>query len=112
METTKSAEQGGYVPDPDDVDPAKLMRTHTEKSQSSLVLEKRGLELQSKSYSLWSLIRLVWSFNRKEWYLALFGFIFSAIAGGGQPTQAVLFSKSVSTISLPPSEYAKLRHGM
>ena len=110
-ETTKSGE-GGYVEDPDDVDPAKLMRTHTEKSQSSLVLEKKGAELQHKSYSLWSLIQVVWAFNKKEWYLALFGFIFSAIAGGGQPTQAVLFSKSVTTLSLPSSEYPKLRHDM
>jgi ATP-binding cassette subfamily B (MDR/TAP) protein 1 len=108
--TTKSAD--GYVGDPDDVDPAKMMRTHTEKSQSSLVLEKKSTELQHKSYSMWSLIQLVWNFNKKEWYLALFGFMFSAIAGGGQPTQAVLFSKSISTLSLPPSQYPKLKHDM
>jgi ATP-binding cassette subfamily B (MDR/TAP) protein 1 len=99
---------GVYVEDPDDFDPANLARVQTEKSQSSMVLEKRKTEA-AKQYSLWSLIRLVWSFNRKEWYLALIGFIFSAIAGGGQPTQSVLFAKSISSLGLPPSEYGKLR---
>jgi ATP-binding cassette, subfamily B (MDR/TAP), member 1 len=101
-------ESGEYIEDPDDLDPAKLSKTHTEKSQSSLVLEKRKADIE-RHYSLWTLIKLVWSFNRKEWHLAVIGFIFSAVAGGGQPTQSVFFAKSISSLSLPPSEYGQLR---
>jgi ATP-binding cassette, subfamily B (MDR/TAP), member 1 len=104
----EAMEKGDYIEDPDDFDPAHLARTHTGKSQSSLALEKRKAEA-TKQYSLWSLIKLVWSFNRKEWHLATLGFIFSAIAGGGQPTQSVLFAKSISSLSLPPAQYGKLR---
>ncbi|GAQ08512.1 leptomycin B resistance protein pmd1 [Aspergillus lentulus] len=62
------------------------------------------------SYSLWTLFKFLASFNRPEWPLLGLGLAASVLAGGIQPSQAVLFAKAVSTLSLPPWEYPKLRH--
>lgn len=84
-------------------------RSVTEHSVSSDVLQ--GKNVGSKTnYSLWTLIKLVGSFNKKETHLMLIGLAFSIIAGGGNPTQSVIFAKSLVAISLPPSQYATLRH--
>lgn len=87
---------------------ARLTRTVTGKSVSERVLEDKSLDSGSQ-YSLWTLIRVVGSFNRKEWHLMLAGLFFSVIAGGGNPTQAVFFAKAIVAISLPPSMYNQLR---
>ena len=86
----------------------KLSRTTTTKSASSAALKSRPSNDQPK-YSLWTLIRLVASLNKKEWHLMLLGLIFSIIAGGGQPTQSVFFAKCIVALSRPPSQYAELR---
>ncbi|KAL8697635.1 MAG: hypothetical protein Q9224_002212 [Gallowayella concinna] len=88
---------------------ARLTRTVTGKSISERVLEERGPDGKS-DYSLWTLIKVVGSFNKKEVHLMLVGLFFSIIAGGGNPTQAVFFAKAIVAISLPPSMYDKLRH--
>lgn len=88
---------------------AKLTRTATGKSVSERVLEAKGSDGKA-DYTLWTLIRVVGSFNKKETHLMLIGLFFSIIAGGGNPTQAVFFAKSILAISLPPSMYGKLRH--
>lgn len=87
---------------------ARLTRTVTGKSVSERVLEEKSLDSGSQ-YSLWTLIQVVGSFNRKEWHLMLAGLFFSVIAGGGNPTQAVFFAKAIVAISLPPSMYNQLR---
>ncbi|KFY08733.1 hypothetical protein V492_05961, partial [Pseudogymnoascus sp. VKM F-4246] len=88
-----------YIEDPDDKNIAnKLNRTATEKSQSSLVLQKRDPE-GKKTYSLWTLIKLVASFNKKETHLMLVGLFWAIICGGGNPTQAVFFAKQIFTLS-------------
>ena len=98
-----------YEADPDDVDIRnKLNRSTTEKSLSSVVLQKRA-KTSDKQYSLWTLIKLVASFNKQEMYLMLIGLFFSIIAGGGNPTQAVFFAKSIVALSLPPPRYKELR---
>ncbi|KAE8154046.1 P-loop containing nucleoside triphosphate hydrolase protein [Aspergillus avenaceus] len=61
-------------------------------------------------YSLGSLFKFLASFNRPEWPYLFLGLCASILAGGIQPSQAVLFAKAVSTLSLPPWEYDKLRH--
>ena len=95
--------------DPDDVDVKnKLNRTVSEKSISSMVLQKKG-QTSSSKYSLWTLIKLIARFNKKEKYLMLLGLFFSIIAGGGNPTQAVFFAKAIVALSLPPSMFARLR---
>ncbi|MCJ1466071.1 GTPase-activating protein [Pseudocyphellaria aurata] len=84
-------------------------RSVTEKSVSSVVLQGKNASSKAQ-YSLWTLIKLVGSFNKKEIHLMLVGLVFSIIAGGGNPTQAVLFAKSIVALSLPASQYAQLRH--
>ncbi|KAF2142944.1 uncharacterized protein K452DRAFT_248585 [Aplosporella prunicola CBS 121167] len=103
-------ETDGVVVDPDDaVTAEKLNRTQTGKSESSLALQKRQRNEKGPRYSLWTLIKLIASFNKKEWLLMVMGLVWSVIAGGGQPTQAVFFAKSISALSKPPSEYGQLR---
>jgi ATP-binding cassette, subfamily B (MDR/TAP), member 1 len=88
-----------YVEDPDDRDlAAKLNRTQSAKSQSSLALQKRQ-KAATKKYSLWTLIKLIASFNTTEWRLMLVGLFFSIICGSGHPTQAVFFAKEIVTLS-------------
>jgi ATP-binding cassette, subfamily B (MDR/TAP), member 1 len=87
----------------------RLNRTQTEKSVSSKILSERKQEKSSK-YSLWTLIMVIAKFNKSEWWLMLLGLVFSVIAGGGQPTQAVFFSKSITALSRPPSQYDELKH--
>lgn len=84
-------------------------RTVTGKSISSEVLQSKNSGLSSQ-YSLWTLIKVVGSFNKKEPYLMLFGLFFAIICGGGHPTQSVFFAKSIVALSLPPLQYSQLRH--
>lgn len=86
----------------------EMSRMDTEKSVSSMLL--RGKQpTKGPKYSLWTLIKLVASFNRSDKLLMSVGLFWSVIAGGGNPTQAVFFSKSIVTLSRPPSQYGKLR---
>lgn len=85
-----------------------IRRADTHKSVSSVVLQKRAPDPKHK-YSLWTLIKFIASFNKEEWKWLVLGLMFSMLAGGGQPTQAFLYSKAISALSLPPSQYAKLR---
>lgn len=108
--TTSMGPNGTYEVDPDDEKVRnKLDRTATEKSASSVAIQKKSKEAGS-NYSLWTLIKLVGSFNRKETWLMLIGLFWSIIAGGGNPTQAVFFAKSIVALSLPPSMFSQLRH--
>lgn len=85
-----------------------LGKIETKKSISSAILSKMDPETARK-YSLWELIKFIASFNRPELKYMLVGLVFSMLAGGGQPTQAVLYAKAISTLSLPESMYGKLR---
>ena len=107
---TPTAENGNaFEVDPDDANIAnKLNRTPSEKSVSSMALQKKK-ESSGPQYSLWTLIKVVGSFNKQETYLMLTGLACSIIAGGGNPTQAVFFAKAIVALSLPPSMYDKLR---
>ncbi|KAK2012983.1 ABC transporter [Colletotrichum eremochloae] len=101
----------GYVADPEDDMAAKMQRTTTHKSQSSIALQNRTEEAEAK-YSLWTLIKLIASFNKKEWRLMLVGLFFSIICGGGNPTQAVFFAKQIMTLGVPITDRTPeaLRH--
>ena len=87
----------------------KLERSTTGKSVSSAILQSRKSS-SGPRYSLWTLIKVVGSFNKKEVHYMLFGLVFSIIAGGGNPTQSVLFAEEIVALSQPPSMYSKLRH--
>lgn len=82
-----TSEKGGIAADPNDDIAAKLNRTTTTKSASSVALQGQKSE-EERKYSLWTLIRLIASFNKSEWQMMLIGLFFSAICGGGNPTQA------------------------
>ncbi|KIN05850.1 hypothetical protein OIDMADRAFT_141532 [Oidiodendron maius Zn] len=95
--TGKSSE--GYEEDPDDKNIAtKLDRTASQKSQSSIALQNRPKTVGTHA-TLWTLIKLIASFNKTEWFLMLTGLIFSIICGGGNPTQAVFFAKEVIALT-------------
>lgn len=107
----KDEDPQDYEEDPDDANIAnKLNRTDTTKSKSSLALANRQSEAH-KDYGLWTLIKLIASFNQTELTYMIIGLFFSIICGGGNPTQAVFFAKEILSLSLPPQTYAhKIRH--
>ncbi|KAL2133880.1 hypothetical protein VTI74DRAFT_1496 [Chaetomium olivicolor] len=96
----------GTPEDPDDDIQAKLNRSQTQQSASSMALAARK-DQPEKKYGIWTLIKVIASFNKQEWKLMLIGLFFSAICGGGNPTQAVFFAKLISALSLPVNEATK-----
>ena len=103
---TPTNEKGNaFEEDPADLE---LGRTKTGKSASSKMLEGKSKEKSAK-YSLFTLMRLVASFNKKEWYWMLLGLINAILAGAANPVQAVFFAKSISALALPPPLYPELR---
>ncbi|KAF2178248.1 P-loop containing nucleoside triphosphate hydrolase protein [Zopfia rhizophila CBS 207.26] len=96
-------------PDSSDIIPfGKLSRTQAATSESSIACQKKRAQ-KAQEYSLWTLIRLVASFNKKEWHLMLIGLFWSIIAGAGYSVQSVFFAKSIAALSLPPPFYGKVR---
>ncbi|OAA38044.1 ABC multidrug transporter Mdr1 [Metarhizium rileyi] len=89
-----------FTVDPDDNIAAKLRRSSTQKSASSIALQKSKPE-GAKKYGLWTLMKLITSFNAPEWHLMILGLVFAAICGGGNPTTAVFFAKQIVTLSQP-----------
>ena len=87
----------------------KLERSNTGKSVSSAILESRNSS-PGRQYSLWTLIKVVGRFNKKEVHFMLVGLLFSIIAGAGNPTQSVFFAEEIVALSQPPALYSKLRH--
>ncbi|KAM0262605.1 hypothetical protein ACHAQJ_001650 [Trichoderma viride] len=63
-----------------------------------------------KHHSPWTLIRFTASFNRPELTIMTVGLVFAILAGCGQPSQAVIYSKAINSLALPPNFYGKLRH--
>ncbi|KAL2201015.1 P-loop containing nucleoside triphosphate hydrolase protein [Corynascus similis CBS 632.67] len=93
--------------DPDDDIQARLNKTQSQQSASSMALARREADFQKKkkkNYGLWTLIKVIASFNKEEWKLMLLGLFFSAISGGGNPTQAVFFAKLISALSVPVTD--------
>ncbi|KAI0455524.1 ABC transporter [Xylaria acuta] len=106
MSTSRSG--AGYTEDPDDNIAAKLKRSSTQASVSSRVLKNRKPEEEIK-YSVWTLVKLIASFNRTEWKLMLWGLFWSIICGGGNPTQALFFAKQILTLSVPITDANKVQ---
>ena len=95
----------GFEEDPADLE---LGRTKTGKSESSKVIAGKS-DTSAAKYSLWTLMKLVGSFNKKEWHIMLLGLISAFIAGAGNPVQAVFFAKSIVALSLPASMFDELK---
>ncbi|KAH9900398.1 multidrug resistance protein [Xylariomycetidae sp. FL2044] len=98
--STKGGAEAGYTGDPDDDIRAKLNRSTTQGSASSRALQNRKAEVTQK-YGLWTLIKLIASFNREEWKLMVWGLFWSIICGGGNPTQAFFFAKQIMILGVP-----------
>jgi ATP-binding cassette, subfamily B (MDR/TAP), member 1 len=91
---SSAQKDGGYTEDPNDNIAAMLKRSSTQASVSSRALKNRKPEEEVK-YSVWTLVKLIGSFNRSEWKLMLWGLFWSIICGGGNPTQALFFAKQI-----------------
>ncbi|KAJ9405152.1 hypothetical protein DTO045G8_7165 [Paecilomyces variotii] len=107
--TKTAASYGGVSNSEDEALKEQVKRVDTKKSVSSQVLSREAPEAAEK-YSLWTLIKFIASFNKPELKFMFIGLFFSMLAGGGQPTQAVLYAKAINSLSLPSSMYAQLRH--
>ncbi|EFR01322.1 leptomycin B resistance protein pmd1 [Nannizzia gypsea CBS 118893] len=103
----KSVHSGKY---PDEDVEANLGRIDTKKSLSSVILSQRRGQEKETEYSLGTLIKFIASFNKPERLIMLCGFFFAVLSGAGQPVQSVFFAKGITTLSLPPALYGKLRH--
>jgi ATP-binding cassette subfamily B (MDR/TAP) protein 1 len=109
LSKVQSSMTGSHVPfDPDD-EKLALGKTTTSKSISSKILEEEGGQKKEPKYSLWTLIKFIASFNKKEWMFMLIGLIFATISGGGQPTQGVFFAKVITSLSRPLSQAHEIR---
>ncbi|KAF5615574.1 ATP-binding protein cassette subfamily B (MDR TAP) member 1 [Fusarium sp. NRRL 52700] len=106
MRKMTNEKQAAIIADPNDDIAARLDRTSTTKSASSLALQGGKAEAEQK-YGLWTLIKLIASFNKKELGFMLVGLLFSAVCGGGNPTQAVFFAKQITTLSAPVTDQTK-----
>ncbi|GAP87440.1 putative ABC multidrug transporter mdr1 [Rosellinia necatrix] len=95
-----------YSADPDDNIAAKLKRSSTQASVSSRVLRARKAEEEIR-YGVWTLVKLIASFNRSEWKLMIWGLFWAIICGGGNPTQALFFAKQILTLSVPITDANK-----
>ncbi|EME42871.1 hypothetical protein DOTSEDRAFT_131498 [Dothistroma septosporum NZE10] len=105
LEKSSTEHTPEYEADPNDL---TLGRTKSVQSASSKVLVNRNSETSS-NYSLWTLIKVVGSFNQNEWQYMLVGLVSAIICGAGNPVQAVFFAKSITALALPPSQYGELR---
>ncbi len=111
MSRAKTADSTRPV-DPDDIQlKPGLDRTQSAKSASSVALQGKTPEGEQRD-SLWTLIKVVASFNRPEFWLTMVGLVACVIAGGLNPAQAVFFSKTITAMSQPPARYGQLRRDL
>ncbi|KAK4501646.1 hypothetical protein PRZ48_007455 [Zasmidium cellare] len=105
LERTATEKMEEYESDPNDLE---IGRSKSVQSASSKALANKNQDPSNK-YSLWTLVRLVVSFNKTEMGYMLLALFFAIICGAGNPVQAVFFAKSISALALPPSQYGTLR---
>lgn len=72
-------------------------------SISSFILAEHEPE-EDQEFSLPSLIKFIFGFNARQWRFLALGMFFAALAGCGQPTQAFLYAKGITSISLKEPE--------
>ncbi|KAH7037729.1 P-loop containing nucleoside triphosphate hydrolase protein [Microdochium trichocladiopsis] len=109
---SKADDAAAMMADPNDDIRAKLDRSASHASVSSRVLSGRKAE-EEKKYSLWTLIKLIASFNKSEWHLMVIGLILSIICGGANPVGAVFFAKQITALGMPiltPEMGAQMKH--
>lgn len=123
VEKEQTAESGDFIDNISRVPTSQsaISKTATYNEKSMATSRQQNLADQSivsqtekmteaESYLLpWSLIKFTASFNRPELILMTIGLTFAILAGCGQPSQAVIYSKAINTLALPPPLYEKLR---
>jgi len=108
-EFSKEDSYSGQEAHGEGVNDLQLGKTQADRTTSRTALAKKQQEDSDDNYTLWTLIRFVAGFNKREWKLMVFGLSLSFIIGGGNPTQAVFLAKSITALSLPLSEHAEIR---
>lgn len=108
-EFSKEGSNSGTEAHGEGLNDLQLGKTQADRTASRTALAKKRQEDSGDNYTLLTLIRFVAGLNKKEWNVMVFGLLLSAICGGGNPTQAVFFAKSITALSLPLSEHAEIR---
>ncbi|OAL75663.1 hypothetical protein A7D00_1263 [Trichophyton violaceum] len=81
----------------------------TAKELPEIVVEKIDSKKLDKRLSFRDLLHLMDKLNRPERMLILLGLIGCVFAGLGTPVQAIFFAKLIEAVSVPASQYNKLR---
>ncbi|OAL62642.1 hypothetical protein A7C99_5024 [Trichophyton rubrum] len=81
----------------------------TAKELPEIVVEKIDSKKLDKRLSFRDLLHLMDKLNRPERMLILLGLISCVFAGLGTPVQAIFFAKLIEAVSVPASQYNKLR---
>ncbi len=76
--------------------------------EESASMDKLSSGGQLSQLTMWELMKMIVKFNKQEIPIMIVGLFFSVIAGGGIPTQAVLFAEAITALALPPTEYDSL----
>lgn len=93
---------------PEDADPLGLVKTSTQKSVSSQVLAN-VTEGPEKKYSVLTMAKMLYNYNRDEKWYIIVGTVFSLFCGFGYPALSILFAKVVNAMMVPPSQYGWMR---
>ncbi|GIZ42209.1 hypothetical protein CKM354_000548700 [Cercospora kikuchii] len=83
--------------------------TTINKATDAAAFNQQQNDQKASPHSLWTLIKFAASLNRQEWKIMLFGIIVSILSGAGEPVQCIILAQTVATLSLPSSQYQKLR---
>ena len=78
-------------------------------SSTASIIAAQKMSSQGNRDSLWTIIKLVVSFNKSETGIMLLGLFCSILAGGGMPVQGVIFAKCIVSLSLPATQYTQVR---
>jgi len=111
---TEDEKEGQYDGGPNAKLQSRLSRTKSSGALSKQSTRKSNIAGPKESaagstYSLWTLVKMILSFNRSEWPQMALGMVAAIIAGSGQPVQSIFFAKSISNLAKPPSEYSSVR---
>ncbi|KAM5465356.1 GTPase-activating protein [Microsporum audouinii] len=90
-------------------EPQDLEADKARPDKSRTALAMKGQEDIADNYTLFELIGFVAGLNKPEWKYMIFGILLAIVCGGGNPTQAVFFSKCITALSLPLSESSEIR---
>ncbi|KAL6699319.1 multidrug resistance protein [Trichoderma pleuroticola] len=83
-------------------------KKETNDNNETLFVAEEELDNRIQSSSVWSLIKFGWRLNRPEIWWVVVGLLCSLIAGFEEPMSAILFGKTITSISQPLTEASKI----